>query len=492
MGKALKSDRKKRFFKSISHGLNVPAKASAASALSNVVSKAAALLFTPFFTRLMPPEEYGRYSLFYSYLSALMIFSTLEITGSVYFKASRKFSGERQGLEGKAFLLILVCSSVTFAAFLAASKIFGIEEPFPGAYPLLLISVISSAAVNLKVSGYKYSYKYKTPFLITVLQSVISPLLALTLLRLVKNESSRVFFKVAVATGVSLVIALPIIIGILFRSRRFGETGCRGAIPYLLKLALPMLPYYISLLIISSADRIIIGNVLGASELGKYAVGYSAGIAVGGVVSGAAQALLPWLTRRIEYRDFSKIRRLTLSAQRIIISVSLIFMALAPEIIGFLAPASYRGALFILYPAAASALPLFLISIHVCALVCYEKSFFVGGASAVCAAFNLLSNALLIGRYGIGASAITTFISYMLLFVIICVIFRLVSGEKLLVVSKTARDTLLFITFAAALFSFRNSLTVRLGAAVILALLCATELYRSKSLFKEEGKKSIA
>ena len=47
--------------------LNAPARSSLLFTLTNLFSKGASLVFTPIFTRLLTPEEYGEYSLFSSY-----------------------------------------------------------------------------------------------------------------------------------------------------------------------------------------------------------------------------------------------------------------------------------------------------------------------------------------------------------------------------------------------------------------------------------------
>ena len=71
-----------------SGGVNVPARASFIYMLINVLAKGAAFVFTPIFTRLLGPSEYGEFSLFSSYLSLAVVIGSLELSGGVIITSS--------------------------------------------------------------------------------------------------------------------------------------------------------------------------------------------------------------------------------------------------------------------------------------------------------------------------------------------------------------------------------------------------------------------
>ena len=228
----------------------------------------------------------------------------------------QKFQGDRAGLLRSALILISICSAVAFLIFAAVFGIFAGEKIFPFALPLLLISLISNAAVNLYSAACKFSSKFIFPLLATVTLGVIAPAAACFLAEAFSSGSeSALVIKVGTTALFGAMIALPVFFYIISgrASGTFGKSeggaGYASHIKYLLRLALPMLPYYISLSVMAQGDKLIISRTLGESALGAYSVAVSAGSALTAVSAGITSALTPWIMRKARQGDFGKIRR---------------------------------------------------------------------------------------------------------------------------------------------------------------------------------------
>ena len=61
--------------------LNVPALAGIWYTASSFLERGSAIIFTPIYTRLLSPEEYGVYSVYNGFLGIVSVFATLEISG---------------------------------------------------------------------------------------------------------------------------------------------------------------------------------------------------------------------------------------------------------------------------------------------------------------------------------------------------------------------------------------------------------------------------
>ena len=63
------------------------------SLASNLLSRGTGIIFTPIFTRILSPSEFGVYSLYTSLLGIFTVICTFEISGSAIYKCFMKYSG---------------------------------------------------------------------------------------------------------------------------------------------------------------------------------------------------------------------------------------------------------------------------------------------------------------------------------------------------------------------------------------------------------------
>ena len=59
--------------------MSIPVKASLWYTICNVINKSIALLSTPIFTRILTEEQYGTFTIFQSWFSILIIFTSLNV-----------------------------------------------------------------------------------------------------------------------------------------------------------------------------------------------------------------------------------------------------------------------------------------------------------------------------------------------------------------------------------------------------------------------------
>lgn len=71
--------------------LTIVAKATLWYTIANILVKGVALLSTPIFTRVMTEEQYGTYTVFQSWYSIIIIFTSLNIFLGGYTKGLLKY-----------------------------------------------------------------------------------------------------------------------------------------------------------------------------------------------------------------------------------------------------------------------------------------------------------------------------------------------------------------------------------------------------------------
>ena len=155
--------------------INAPTRAGVAFTLINVLSKLAALLFTPIFTRIFSKEGYGEYSLFVSLLSVTVVLCSLEMSGGVIMRVLQK---ERRVaslclLSAYAAVVALCCVIVPAVAFIARK--YGILL-FPYSALILFVYVSSEAIIGLYLSYARFLYRWQPVALSAFTSSISAPL----------------------------------------------------------------------------------------------------------------------------------------------------------------------------------------------------------------------------------------------------------------------------------------------------------------------------
>ena len=473
--------------------LNAPARASLFYTLGGVLSRGAAFLLTPIVTRLLTPADYGAYSLFNAMLSALTVIGTLDICGSVFWRSMQKFADERFSLLRSALILISICSGGAMLLFIPFYRLIWQGELFRGGLIFLFIALISNATVNLYSTACKYSCRYAFVLASTVIMGIVAPAAACLAAIRAQDSETALVARVGVSTIVGAVFALGALVYII--SSRGALALGKGVekhrrtlshIKYLLSLALPMLPYYISLSIIAQSDKLIISRALGEGALGAYAVAHSAGSALTALSAGVCTSLAPWIMRKARAGESGAIRRALGTGLSVAAPLSLCILCAAPEVFAFLAPSGYTVGLSSVYPLTLSSIPLLLSSLITSATLTYERTPGILISGITPAILSLMLNIVFVGKAGIFAAGVISLISYTVMLFISSSVFKKISGKSIISVNKTLHIFLICVFFALAVYAFRDSVAARAFLLILPLSALGINAFRARDLLREK------
>ncbi len=429
--------------------LRLPAKASLWYLVGSAAAKCAGLLFTPVFTRIMPAEEYGYYTLYISVLALASVICTSVSAGGVMYKGYSHFRDDKENFTAASvgFSIALIPPIALVIMIFRERLGLGISL-----IPFLSVQLLCDSAITAKISEKRYSYKYLTVLLLTLASSVLSPILALVFIKFISGSYARILGLLTV----SLLCALPI----LFECSKAGFFKKKMWL-FALKYSLPMLPNAAAAAVISQADKLIISSYMGEGALASYAVAHSIGIGLTFITTSLGAALHPWITRKLEGGEDKIVEEILEGVFVAIASLAVIVVALSPEALAILTPRSYSVALPAILPITLSTLPTFLLSCLAVISIHKGHPYYPSISSIVGAAVNIASNVFLIPRMsylGAGLSllisyAITTFLAYML---------NRIHGIKAFSLSKFSSVFGVSALFATAAKGLYDSLVLRL------------------------------
>lgn len=389
--------------------LNIYAKSALWFTICSFLQKGISFITVPIFTRVMSTEQYGIYTIYLSWLQIFTVISSLYLYYGVTDNAMSKFENNRdQFISSMQGLTMTITTGVVTICILFLKNI----QHFLGLAPIMIFLMFAEIYVTPAFSFWaarqRFEYRYRSLVLTTLVRSILNPVLGLAA---VSFADDKAMARAISTVFVEFIVCLPILIlqfskGKVFYRRDFWKYG--------LTLAIPMLPHYLSGIILNQGDRIMISRMIGSSEAALYGVAYSIGMLVQLFVNALNNAVTPWVYSKLKINDFDSIRRRSGGLMIIIFIIAIGLMLISPELVLIFGSSKYADSVFVIPPVAGSVFFIFLYSYLSFPEFYYEKTAFLMIASVFAAVLNLLLNYFFLNKYGFVAAAYTTLVCYVL------------------------------------------------------------------------------
>mgnify|MGYP001042737912 FL=1 len=333
------------------------------------LQKGISMISTPIFTRLLTTQEYGQYNVFNSWLGIITIFVSFSLAGGVYAQGLVKFEKERNifasSIQGLTMTLFLFWTIIYLLFHDFWNYLFNLTTVQMIA---MLIMIWTTSVFNLWSNDQRVDYKYKALVIITLIVSIAKPVIGIIL---VINANDKVIARIlglvlVEMIGYSWLSFVQIKKGKIFYSKKYWK--------YAILFNLPLIPHYLSQIVLNSADRIMISSMVGESEAGIYSLAYSLSSIMTLFNTALMQTLNPWIYKKIKEQDIKSIAPIAYLSLIIIAFVNLLLIILAPEAVAIFAPKSYYEAIWIIPPVAMSVYFMYSYDLFAKFAFYYEKT----------------------------------------------------------------------------------------------------------------------
>lgn len=315
--------------------INLPTKASVAYLGASILGKSIGLITTPFFTRLISRDEYGKLTLYMTILGgASIICSAISSSSAVY--RGFKLYENKKGEFVKSTLLVSIGFSVIIS--LALFCFLGFFRLDRSLFIPLALQIICDSIVGFSLAKARYYYKYGEVMLINILSSALPALVSLIILG---KFGGGFVVRIYSLLFVSIIVAAWQVIRLL-RSR---ERISKGIVTNIIKTSMPLLPHSFSVAISGQMDKLFITALMGSAALSSYSVAHSLGISMQFAVTALGASLGPWLIRKIDEGGYERIGEVVSTIFSLFCAIALGLCAISPELMNILAPDSYIDAL---------------------------------------------------------------------------------------------------------------------------------------------------
>lgn len=377
--------------------------------IASFLQKGISFITVPIFTRLLTAEQYGQVSIYQSWLSIIIIFATLSLWGGVFNNGMLKFEDDRDKFISSIQGLSTIVTILFFIVYLIFHDFFNSVIGF--STPLILVmfaQLLVIPALNYWMAKQRFDYKYKKLVLITILMSIITPLLGVLAVFSTEDKGiARILSAALVQICVGIIFYIfNMAKGKVFFHKKYWK--------FALGFNLPLVPHYLSGIILNQSDKIMIDKFSGTDKAGIYSLAYSVAMLLTILITSINNSFIPWTYKRIKERKYSDVGDIS-KFILLIIGVTILFLvALAPEVVKILAPDEYSEAIWVIPPIAVSVYFIFLYTLFANIEFYFEETNFIMIASIIGAALNIILNFLFIPVFGYFAAGFTTLFCYII------------------------------------------------------------------------------
>jgi O-antigen/teichoic acid export membrane protein len=403
MSKLLVSIRESSFYETLKHSKNY---------LSiGLANQGLRFISIPVLTYLLTTSDYGILNIYGSWISILSVLMVFNLNGAI----SRYFYEDKvdfKSFVGYSLLITLIAYTVTFVIVILNVEFFAVYFGLPSNVMYFLLVGVLFAIVS---SVFRQVYQPLKDSARIKKYSIGSVYLtfAFTVVFILLREDKRYLGSIQATLLISAIYSF-IKLKDVFKYSEFSSNV--KYLPYILKFALPNLPYLLSGLILSQIDRLIINNQLGSSEAGLYSFAYN----IGGLQLMFSNAIHnAWTPQYYIYRNENaliKYRRDARFYSNLISLIACSLMLFGSELGQLLSSESFHESLVFI--------PVIVFGMFFVGLspfnkneISYQKKTYINAIIVISVGvLNTILNLYFIPIYGSIAAAYTTLISYLVLF----------------------------------------------------------------------------
>lgn len=396
----------KRFLKYYSN-LPAPAKASLWFIITSLIQKGVTVVTIPIFTRLLTPEQFGIFNLYQAWLSIILIIATLNLAAGVFNNGMVKYEQDREGFTSSLVGLSTALTVVFLFIYLLFKEFWNELFSLPTEVMIVMFAqILANAAFSLWAIRQRFDYKYKMLFVVTAIVAISNPLLGILAVMSAEDKGIARIYSIAI---VQILVYSIIYIYLIMKGKKFfNKTYWK----YALLFNLPLLPHYLSAVVLGHSDRIMINEFVGTDAVGIYSVAYSLAMFMTVLSGSINSSLLPWTYKKMKDESYAEVGKIS-NVVLVMVGVSVIVLiAFAPELIQIFAPPEYFEAIWVVPPVAVSVYFIFLYTLYANIQFYFEKRKFIMIASSIGALLNIILNYLLIPIFGYLAAGYSTLVCY--------------------------------------------------------------------------------
>ncbi len=446
-------------------------KASIWFVILSIFNHGSSVLTQPFVNRILTVDEVGIYNVYNTWHQLLLIVATLNLFLGIYeVLLTKEKENKKTVIPSLLSLCLTVCVAVFLIAFIFIKPLSTWWELKHEYIVVMAVSVVAEGILQFWNIEKRFEYSYKVYSAVVGTITITKCILTIVLSLLFKDD--RVLGRI-----LGLTIP-PVVFAVYVLWLYFKDAKIKTLTMYwkrALFFNLPLLPHYISSLLLHSSDKVMIQKLCGEQGdyyVGLYGVAHSLAALMLVVFNALNRTYRPYALNAIKDKDYKGLQKKTDPLIFLSVAFAILIMAVAPEGLLLLGGGKYE--------AVKELIPVLIVGVFFSTFYeifsnvefIYEKSKYVFPVTLLGAGLNILLNYLLIPVFGYEAAAYTSVFGYVVIALCHYLLSYKIVGKNIFDMKRLGLAIFAFIGVAVlSFFSYRLFWAVRY--AIFLTLFVA-------------------
>lgn len=377
--------------------------------LSTVLLRGISLFSAPLFSRLLSPSSYGVVNIYTIWAGVAAIAFTLQTNGTLV-NARVEYPEEEQSkyqssVMTLSLLFFLVCSALVVAFLPQVAALLKLHWIL---VLLILFHSFGTFCVNFLNSKFTYEFKADRNMMMSVGIALVTLVLSVILILSFPediNYYGRILAMAMTYGGMGLGICSYILAkGKTFYNRKYWSLA--------LTLALPVVFYSLSDLLLGQCDRVMLQNIMNEAMVGQYSMAYNFGGIMFTIFGALNNCWTPFFFDDMKQGRKTEMRGQAKNFLELFTVLSVGFILLAPEVYHVFAGQKFWDGTMLIPIFVSSYYLNFLCTFPVNYEYYYKKTKVVAVLTVTASLLNIGLNYVLITMYGVAGAALATAVSH--------------------------------------------------------------------------------
>ena len=377
--------------------------------LSTMLLRGISLFTAPLFSRLLGPSGYGVVSLYTVWVGVAAIAFTLQTHGTLV-NARVEYPQEQQNAYQSSvmtlsLLFYLVCSAVVIAFLPQVSRM--LKLPWVLVL-LILFHAFGSFCLNFLNSKFTYEFKADKNMYVSVGLTLTTVVLSVILI-LLMPDSINYYGRILALSLTYGILGITVCSYVLAKGKTFYN---REYWTLALTLALPVVFYSLSDLLLGQCDRVMLQWMMDTDMVGQYSLAYNFGGIMFTIFGALNNSWVPFYFDDMKQQRREAMHRQAGNFLELFTVLSVGFILLAPGVYHIFAGRKFWSGTNLIPIFVSSYYLNFLCTFPVNYEYYYKKTKAVAIITVGTSLLNLGLNYVLIGAMGVSGAALATAISH--------------------------------------------------------------------------------
>ena len=396
--------------------LSVTLKTTLAFGIASFAISGINYITTPIFTRLLSPSEYGVIAVYNSWFSIVNVFATMTLIypGILHVGLYEHSDNRWKYLSTILGIITSVTCFFTLLFIFLKDSILSATKLSTSLIILMLLSCLFQAATTLWTTKQRYEYNYKITTLVTVGSALLAQIFSIFVILYLKDNSNMPLAEPRLWSAgiINIFVGLGLYIFIFLKGRSFVDIELWKSTFF---VALPLIPHYLSSVILTSSDKIMISQFIGDDKAGIYSL--ATVLSSIGVLFWRALSTVfsPFVNTKLGAKRFQDINESVTPLLTVVGCTCFLGALTAPEIITIMATKEYLAGLYVIPPVVIGIYLHAMYDVFSAVAFFHKKSVLIMMASVIAAIMNIVLNYFCIKSFGYIAAGYTTLFSNLIL-----------------------------------------------------------------------------